>query len=93
MGCQQRRKLLDTDRSVGGFVFEVDFALGTHLADVAVRPSDLHSACHAVVAVNIVEGSVASCAKACTFVEVGKLCRLYCHHKSPFEIKLWQAWL
>ena len=79
MGCQQRRKLLDTDRSVGGFVFEVDFAFWAHLADVAVRSSDLHAAGHAVVAVDIVEGSVAGGAEASTCFKVGKLCGLYRH--------------
>lgn len=78
-GMPAGRELLDTDRSVGGFVFEVDFAFWTHLADVAVRPSDLHSAGHAVVAVHIVEGSVAGGAEAGTCFKVGKLCRLYGH--------------
>ena len=73
------RRLLGTDRSVGGVVFEINFALGTHLADVAVRPSDLHSAGHAVVAVHIVESSVAGGTEAGTCFKVGKLCRLYGH--------------
>lgn len=78
-GMPAGQRLLDTDRSVGGFVFEVDFTLGAHLADVAVRPSDLHAPCHTVVAINVIEGSVAACAKASAFFKIGKLCRLYGH--------------
>jgi len=85
MGCQQGWGLLDTDRSSeGSVILEEDFTFGTHLADVAVRPRDLHAASNAVEAINIVKSSIAVGTEASAFVEIGKLCGLY-GHLSPFQ--------
>ena len=93
MGCQQGWGLLDTDRSsVGSVILEEDFTFGAHLADVAVHPRDLHAASNAVEAIDIVKSSIAAGAEPCAFAEIGKLCSLY-GHLSPFQFKLWPAWL